>query len=206
MAKLAVTGAAAAIAVAHGCTADIVVATATIAVAHRALPTADLAGCAELGDEQQIGLVERVVALCSVAIQPEIRVVVQRGAEDRVAVARVGASVENVLMPDIVDKMARHETPIAIFDAELQVAAIGLDGVSSHLSTKAGAFRHSQHQLAHDVAKIDTIDSVPLSLDFRRRRHHRHCCQQRRTYSDLGIHNVLPLPLRQPPWQLSLEI
>ncbi len=112
-----------------------------------------------------VGFVESRIALRSVTVEPEVRVMVEKFAEDILTVRGVCPGVQDVLMPEVVDQTVRHSGEVGVPEADLEIAAIPRFGFVCGCLAPALAFRGRLHDLAFDLRQIECCDGRKAAND-----------------------------------------
>jgi hypothetical protein len=90
------------------------------------------------------------------ALHPEVRVVVEEPSEDRGAVLAVSRRVEDVLVPNLVDELARNDLCIGVGEVQRQKPAVLLLHQVEFLASKAPALPWIG-ELHPDVAQVEHV-------------------------------------------------
>lgn len=137
----------------------IVVATAVVAAVCTPVDAKGLhvlAVFTELLDVELVRHIKGVVTSLRIIVHPEVRVVMQEETHDVFAVLPVGVRVEDVLMPEEVDRGVRDmPCRIRVLDDDRQVPPIPLLGFECLLFRPTTTLRFGLHELPPDVREIE---------------------------------------------------
>lgn len=110
---------------------------------------------------QCVRFIERIVPLVGIAVQTVVRVVMQEVSKDTPAIIAVSHGVENVLVPEEVDRTVRHvHRGIGLPENDPQIPLVPLLGLDGLLFRPALAFGFGLHELSSHVLEVELFEPI----------------------------------------------